>query len=150
MMTQLGRQHAFSQHLLELPGQAIFPKDRLGVVVLNLGKQLVDQLDREWVRCLLFLGLFRGHYFGHGTVLSGLFHDPVPHRKSDRLAKRYPHRFLQLGQPQQNAYVERYNRTVHYDWLAHHLFETLDEIQEFATNWLWTYNHDRPNVALAA
>jgi putative transposase len=27
-------------------------------------------------------------------------------------------------------------------------FETLDEIQEFATNWLWTYNHDRPNMAL--
>jgi len=28
----------------------------------------------------------------------------------------------------------RYNRTVRYDWLAHHLFETLDEIQEFATS----------------
>lgn len=32
--------------------------------------------------------------------------------------------FIQPGQPQQNAYVERYNRTVRYDWLAHHLFET--------------------------
>jgi putative transposase len=37
---------------------------------------------------------------------------------------------------------------VGYDWLAHHLFETLDEIQEFPTRWLWTYNHDRPNMAL--
>lgn len=44
--------------------------------------------------------------------------------------------FIQPGQPQQNAYVERYNRTVRYDWLVHHLFETLDEIQEFATRWL--------------
>jgi putative transposase len=35
-----------------------------------------------------------------------------------------------------------------YDYLAHHLFETLDEIQEFATCWLWTHNHDRPNMAL--
>jgi putative transposase len=35
--------------------------------------------------------------------------------------------FIQLGNPQQNAYVERYNRTVRYDWLAHHLFETVDE-----------------------
>ena len=34
--------------------------------------------------------------------------------------------FIQPGQPQQNAYVERYNRTVRYDWLAHHLFGTLD------------------------
>ena len=56
--------------------------------------------------------------------------------------------FIQPGQPQQNAYVERYNRTVRYDWLAHHLFETLDEVQDFATRWLWTYNHDRPNMAL--
>lgn len=44
--------------------------------------------------------------------------------------------FIQPGQPQQNAYVERY------DWLAHHLFEILEEIQDFATQWLWTYNHD--------
>jgi len=56
--------------------------------------------------------------------------------------------FIQPGQPQQNAYVERYNRTVRYDWLAHHLFDTLDEIQDFATRWLWTYTHDRPNMAL--
>ena len=47
-----------------------------------------------------------------------------------------------------NAYVERYKRTVRYDWLAHHLFESLDEIQDFATRWLWTYIHDLPNMAL--
>ena len=56
--------------------------------------------------------------------------------------------FIQPGQPQQNAYVERYNRTVRYDWLAHHLFDSLDEVQNFATSWLWTYNHDRPNMGL--
>ena len=38
--------------------------------------------------------------------------------------------FFQPGQPQQNAYVERYNRTVRYDWLTHQLLETLDEIQD--------------------
>jgi len=56
--------------------------------------------------------------------------------------------FIQPGQSQQNAYVERYNRTVRDDWLAHHLFETLDEIQNFASRWLWNYNHDGPNMAL--
>ena len=56
--------------------------------------------------------------------------------------------FIQPGQRQQNAYVERYNRTAHYDWLAHHLFETLDEIEDFATRGLWTCNHARPNMAL--
>ena len=56
--------------------------------------------------------------------------------------------FIPPDQPQQNGYFERYNRTVRYDWLAHHLLETLNEIQGFATNWLWTYNHDRPIMAL--
>ncbi len=54
---------------------------------------------------------------------------------------------IQPGQPQQNAYIERYNRTVRYDWLAQHLFDFLEEIPNFATRWLWTYNHDRPNMA---
>jgi putative transposase len=49
--------------------------------------------------------------------------------------------FIQPGNPQQNAYVERYNRTVRYDWLAHYLFDSIEEVQDYATQWLWTYNH---------
>ncbi|BBQ53380.1 hypothetical protein WP2S18C03_24610 [Aeromonas veronii] len=56
--------------------------------------------------------------------------------------------YIQPGNPQQNAYIERFNRTVRYDWLGHYLFESLNELQEFATNWLWVYNHERPNMAL--
>lgn len=56
--------------------------------------------------------------------------------------------FIQPGSPQQNAYVERYNRTVRYDWLAHYMFDSIDEVQNFATQWLWTYNHERPNTAI--
>ena len=54
--------------------------------------------------------------------------------------------FIQPAQPQQNATVARYKRTALYDCLAHHQFETLDEIQDFASRWLWTHNHDRPNT----
>ena len=56
--------------------------------------------------------------------------------------------FIQPGKPQQNAYVERYNRTVRYDWLGQYLFDTLEQVQEFATRWLWTYNNERPNMGL--
>ena len=56
--------------------------------------------------------------------------------------------FIQPGKPQQNAYVERYNRTVRYDWLAQHLFESTEEVQNYATRWLWHYNNERPNMGL--
>lgn len=49
--------------------------------------------------------------------------------------------FIQPGNPQQNAYIERYNRTVRYDWLSHYLFESIGEVQDYATKWMWTYNH---------
>lgn len=55
---------------------------------------------------------------------------------------------IQPGKPQQNAYVERYNRTVRYDWLNQDLFDSIEDVQEFATRWLWSYNHERPNMAL--
>lgn len=57
-------------------------------------------------------------------------------------------RYIQPGKPQQNGYVERYNRTVRYDWLNQYLFESLEEIQDFATKWLWTYNNERPNMGI--
>ena len=56
--------------------------------------------------------------------------------------------YIQPGKPQQNAYVERFNRTVRYEWLAQFLFDSIDEVQHFATRWLWNYNHQRPNMAL--
>lgn len=55
---------------------------------------------------------------------------------------------IQPGKPQQNAYVERYNRTVRYGWLAQTVFDTIEQVQDKATRWLWSYNHERPNMAL--
>ncbi len=65
---------------------------------------------------------------------------------AQRLGIRVEH--IQPGKPQQNAYVERYNRTIRYAWLARTLFDTIDQVQDKATRWLWTYNHERPNMAL--
>ena len=56
--------------------------------------------------------------------------------------------YIQPGQPQQNAYIERFNRTVRYAWLSQYLFESIDEVKEMATRWLWSYNNERPNMAL--
>ena len=56
--------------------------------------------------------------------------------------------YIQPGKPQQNSYVERYNRTVRYDWLNQYLFETIDEMRDFATKWIWTYNNERPSMGI--
>lgn len=55
---------------------------------------------------------------------------------------------IQPGKPQQNAYVERYNRTVRHEWLDQNIIESIEEAQEFATQWLWTYNNERPNMGI--
>ncbi len=41
--------------------------------------------------------------------------------------------YIQPGNPQQNAYVERFNRTVRYEWLSQYYWTDLEEIQMFAT-----------------
>jgi putative transposase len=56
--------------------------------------------------------------------------------------------YIQPGKPQQNAYIERYNRTVRYGFLAQHMFDSIDQVQEHATRWLWQYNHQRPHTAI--
>ena len=57
-------------------------------------------------------------------------------------------RHIQPGQPQQNAYIERYNRTVRHEWLDQYIINRIEEAQHFATQWLWTYNNDRPNMGI--
>ena len=56
--------------------------------------------------------------------------------------------FIQPGKPTQNAYVERYSRTVRHEWLDEHLFESIDHAQQTATQWLWRCNNERPNTAI--
>jgi len=56
--------------------------------------------------------------------------------------------YIQPGKPQQNAYIERFNRTVRYEWLSQYAWNDLAELQHFATEWMWHYNHERPHMAL--
>eukprot|EP01037_Dinobryon_pediforme_P019755 gene19755-20225_t len=46
------------------------------------------------------------------------------------------------------AYVERYNRTVRHEWLDQYIIENIEEAQHHATQWLWTYNNERPNMGI--
>lgn len=56
--------------------------------------------------------------------------------------------YIQPGKPNQNAYVERFNRTLREELLDQHLFTCIDDVREAAYWWKIEYNEDRPHDSL--
>jgi len=57
-------------------------------------------------------------------------------------------KFIQLGKPQQNDFIERINRTYRHEVLNPHIFESLEQVREITEEWIQSYNQDHPNAAL--
>ena len=53
------------------------------------------------------------------------------------------------AKPEQNAFIERFNRSYRTEVLNAYVFESLEQVQELSAQWLRSYNEERPHDALA-
>lgn len=55
---------------------------------------------------------------------------------------------IQPGKPNQNSYIERFNRTFRQDVLDIHLFESIEQVRYYADEFINDYNLFRPHESL--
>ena len=61
---------------------------------------------------------------------------------------RIRHRRIEPGKPQQNSYIERFNRSYREDILDMYAFRNLQQVRDLSSEWQIEYNYDRSHSSL--
>jgi putative transposase len=97
--------------------------------------------------------LISGEHYRRGQLLA-IRLDNGPEFLADRFITWCAKRAIQLwhippGKPDQNALIERYNRTYRTEVLNASVFESLEQVREISAEWVQNDNEERPHDALA-
>ena len=57
-------------------------------------------------------------------------------------------RFIEPGKPNQDAFIERFNKTYRTEVLNAYVIEPVEQVQQIAEDWLVEYNEQRPHDSL--
>ena len=56
--------------------------------------------------------------------------------------------YIEPGKPNQNAFIERFNRSLRNEVLDLYLFRSIAQVRQLVGEWRRQYNHDRPHDSL--
>ena len=108
------------------------------------------QINEIWALDFMHDRLYSGRAFRTLNVIDEANRGGLGIDIATSIPARRAIRFIQPGKPDQNAFIERFNRTYREEVLTPYLFDSIEDVRQITDEWLERYNEIRPHDALGS